>query len=111
MGAWKIGYWSEGENKSPITKWIDKLEKKQIKSISKLLDMLEILGNELGQSHSKALGRGLFELREKEFGYRIYYGFQGKYLVILLAAGDKTSQERDIKIARERLLKIKKGKL
>ncbi len=67
--------------------------------------MLEEIGNELRLPHSKALGDGLFELPERRHGYRIYYGFNGKSLIILLAAGDKTSQERDIKIARERLTK------
>jgi len=109
MGAWKIEYWSEGVNKSPVEKWLNKLEKSQVKFVIKELDILIDSGNELRLPHSKALGKGLFELREREFGYRIYYGFQGKCLIILLAAGDKTSQERDIKVARERLLKIQKG--
>jgi putative addiction module killer protein len=107
MNVWKIEYWSEGENKSPIEKWLNKLEKNQIKNVYKEIGFLKKLGNELKLPHSKALGGGLFELREKEFGYRIYCGFQGQYLIILLAAGDKTGQDRDIKIARERLFKIK----
>ena len=58
---------------------------------------------------SKALGKGLFELREMQYGYRIYYGFHGKCIVIIVAAGDKTSQDHDIKIARQRLSQVKKG--
>ncbi|MBP6870248.1 hypothetical protein KBC04_05170 [Candidatus Babeliales bacterium] len=52
----------------------------------------------------------MFELRERHYGSRIYYGFCGNRLIILVAAGDKTSQEKDIKIARQRLLKVKKDK-
>ncbi len=66
--------------------------------------MLEMVGNDLRLPHSKPLGEGLFELRERKYGYRVYYGFKGQCLIILLAAGNKRSQERDIKIARERLL-------
>lgn len=67
--------------------------------------MLGRLGNELKLPHSKSLGKGLFELRERRYGYRVYYCFYGKAIVILLAAGDKKSQNNDIKVARERLLK------
>ena len=49
------------------------------------------------------LSNGLFELRERRFGYRIYYCFGPHNTIILLAAGDKQSQEKDIKTARERL--------
>ncbi len=73
------------------------------------ISQLEKVGNKLGLPHSKALGKGLFELREMQYGYRIYYGFHGKCVIIVLGAGDKTSQDRDIKIARDRLFQIKKG--
>ena len=43
-----------------------------------------------------------------KYGYRIYYGFHGKLIIVVVAAGDKTSQDRDIKVARQRLLQIKK---
>lgn len=109
MNLWKIEYWSESTGKSPIEKWLSKLDKEQIKSVTQGFDVLILSGNELKLPHSKALGRGLFELRENKFGYRIYYGFKGKCLIVLVAAGDKTSQDRDIKVARERLLKINKG--
>lgn len=66
--------------------------------------MLGEVGNGLALPHSKALGKGLFELRERRFGYRIYYCFRSESVIILLAAGDKRTQERDIKIARDRLL-------
>lgn len=89
--------------------WINKLIKDQSNAIFKKLYILEELGNELELPHSKSLGKGLFELREMEYGYRIYYGFHGKHVIILLAAGDKTSQDRDIKIARQRLAILKKG--
>lgn len=103
---WKVEYWSEAHLKSPIEKWFLNLTKEQVKSVAKELRMLEEIGNDLKLPHSKALGRGLFELRERRFGYRIYYAFQNKCLIILLAAGDKTSQEKDIKMARQRLSKL-----
>ncbi|ACJ19760.1 type II toxin-antitoxin system RelE/ParE family toxin [Coxiella burnetii] len=60
-------------------------------------------GNRLRLPHSSSLKKGLFELRERKFGYRIYYAFLPNKTVILLHAGDKKSQKRDIKTARQRL--------
>jgi putative addiction module killer protein len=43
----------------------------------------------------------LYELREHTGpGYRIYFTVKGERLVLLLVGGDKSSQERDIALAR-----------
>lgn len=34
-------------------------------------------------------------------GYRIYYGEQGRKIILLLCAGDKSSQKKDIKLAKQ----------
>jgi len=68
--------------------------------------LLELCGNELKLPQSKALGKGLFELREQRFGFRIYYCFSDNCIIILLAAGDKKSQKSDIVVARKRLLEL-----
>ncbi len=107
MKRWQIEYWDPKRGKNPIEKWLDKLTREQVKSVSKEITLLEDAGNELKLPHSKALGKGLFELRERRYGYRVYYGFQGEYIIILLAAGDKKSQEKDITIARERLSELR----
>jgi putative addiction module killer protein len=50
----------------------------------------------------KPVGEGVLELR-MDFGpgYRVYLGQDGAVLVILLCGGDKRTQERDIKTAKE----------
>lgn len=40
-------------------------------------------------------------------GYRIYFGMQGKSIIILLISGDKGSQRRDIEKATEYWLDCK----
>ena len=46
---------------------------------------------------SKPVGEGVHELRVHYGpGYRIYFGRQGRAVVILLCAGDKAAQRRDI---------------
>ncbi len=51
----------------------------------------------------KSVGDGVDELRvDHGPGYRVYFGRQGSVLVILLGAGTKNTQSRDIAIAKER---------
>ena len=57
------------------------------------------LGN-LGDS--KSLRGGLMEMRiDYGAGYRVYYVRRGTEIVILLCAGDKRTQQQDIKRARK----------
>jgi len=49
----------------------------------------------------KSLGAGLFELRlTTGAGYRVYYGYDGDEIVLLLSGGDKSTQSKDIDKAR-----------
>lgn len=48
----------------------------------------------------KAVGAGVFELRiDTGPGYRVYCGQDGAMLVLLLCAGDKRNQSKDIQHA------------
>lgn len=51
---------------------------------------------------SKPLGAGLFELRLNQGpGYRVYYVDAGARLILLLCAGTKSTQQKDITKARQ----------
>ncbi|MHA4867338.1 type II toxin-antitoxin system RelE/ParE family toxin [Duganella sp. PWIR1] len=50
----------------------------------------------------KFVGEGVSEMRiDYGPGYRVYYTLRDGVLIILLAGGDKSSQAKDIKIARD----------
>lgn len=50
----------------------------------------------------KSIGLGLMELRFTfGSGYRVYFGFDGAKLIVLLAGGDKRTLKKDIKQAHE----------
>jgi putative addiction module killer protein len=49
----------------------------------------------------KPVGEGTSELRIFEGkGYRVYFGREGRTIVVLLCGGDKSTQSRDIELAR-----------
>jgi putative addiction module killer protein len=50
---------------------------------------------------AKAVGEGISELRiDYGQGYRVYYMRRGPVVIILLCGGDKSSQARDIALAK-----------
>lgn len=50
----------------------------------------------------KTLGEGISEMRiDVGLGYRVYFTLRGRKIVILLAGGDKSSQDSDIRRARK----------
>lgn len=81
------------------SQWIDALQ--DVKGRAKILVRIERLaaGN---PGDVKPVGEGVSELRiDFGPGYRVYYKRRGKEIIILLAGGDKGSQEKDIEKAKE----------
>ena len=79
---------------SVFSVWFDKLKDRQAKRIiASRIDQLSfgLLGD------VKPVGEGVGELRiHYGPGYRIYCKQQGDVLIILLCAGDKSTQDKDI---------------
>lgn len=93
--------------KSPFAEWFDSLDGVTAARVDKYIRRLEA-GN---FGAAKALNEGVFELR-LDFGpgYRVYYGRNGKTIIILLGGGSKRRQSADIAAAIERWKKFKQEK-
>jgi putative addiction module killer protein len=80
-------------------RWFSKLRDRQAKArIDTLIRRLS-LGN---SGDVKAVGEGISELRiDYGPGYRVYFIQRGSAVIVLLAGGDKRTQQQDIKQALE----------
>src|ERR1700736_1691245 len=73
---------------SPFRRWFDALDHQAAAWVAIAVDRL----GEGNTSNAKALGEGVSELRiNRGPGYRIYFGWDGKVLVILLGGGSRTT--------------------
>jgi putative addiction module killer protein len=94
-------------DRSPFGDWFDSLDAVTAARVDKYLRRLEA-GN---FGAAKTLNEGVFELR-LDFGpgYRVYYGRDGKTIIILLGGGSKRRQTADIAAVIERWKKFKQAK-
>jgi len=95
----ELKFYRTPNGRMPFTEWYDTIRDQSVRNrIQKRLDRLE--GGNFGDS--KSVGEGVFELRfQFGAGYRIYFAEVGNTIVLLLCAGDKSSQPRDIERAKE----------
>ena len=80
--------------KEPFTEWYDAL--RDVKTQARIRNRLRrVEAGNLGDC--KSVGAGVSELR-LDFGpgYRVYFGEVGDRVILLLCAGDKSTQDRDI---------------
>ncbi len=94
-----LEYYINEAGKLPFKEWLENL--KDVRARAKIrisLDRIR-LGN---FGHARSVGEGVHELKiDYGPGYRVYYAFTGKTIVLLLLGGDKASQSKDIVRAKE----------
>jgi putative addiction module killer protein len=96
--ALTLDYYRTRSGKEPVKDWLDSLDTEtQARTAARLARVRRGLLGDV-----EPVGEGVFELK-LDFGpgYRIYFGRDGKVLVVLLHAGSKKRQPADIKKAQE----------
>jgi putative addiction module killer protein len=89
----KIIHYETPDRKIPFELWYAGIKDMKIKqAVDKRMDRVEI-GN---YGDCESVGDGVSELRFKAFGVRIYFADIGGVIVLLLCAGDKATQSKDI---------------
>ena len=103
----EIKFYKLPNGKEPVKDWLldldNSLRVKVIRRIERIYD------DNFGDY--KQLDSNLYELRFTiGKGYRIYYTIQNEIIVLLLNAGDKSKQSKDIELAKTYLKDIKDNK-
>lgn len=88
------------EKTPEFDKWLRKL--KDIKAKAKILFRIQKLEEDEHFGDCESVGDGIRELKVNfAKGYRIYFKEKDGKIIILLIGGDKSSQKKDIKKAKE----------
>lgn len=94
-----LTHYHRSANDCPFLKWFNKLrdQRAQAKIDARLA---RVRAGNFGTAHG--VGEGVQELViDYGPGYRVYYGRDGEQVVILLCGGDKSSQTKDIALAKD----------
>lgn len=94
----QVEFYRTSKGKEPVSEWLVSIQDRSTQD--RILARLERL--ESGNLDDyRSVGSGVFELRfQFGSGYRIYFGETDSRIILLLCAGDKSSQTRDIERAK-----------
>lgn len=109
---WTILTFETNSGEKPVDEFIKKQQPQGRSKIAHNVRLLKQYGNKLGLPHSKALGRGLYELRIRgKEELRVFYCFVQQKTFYLLHACKKQKQQtpqKDLKIAQSRMKELTK---
>lgn len=92
-----IDYYVTSNGKAPFVEWISNLDMKSQIIVDRYIQRVAQGG---AKKSIKNLKKGLFEIKiSYGSGLRIYFGEEGRKMILLLIGGDKRTQNKDIKKA------------
>ena len=92
----EVRYYVGADGRSPFAEWFEDLDRVAGSRVVRALAGIE----QTNFSNVKSVGGGVFEYKiDFGPGYRIYFGRDGEFFVILLTGGTKKRQQRDIERA------------
>ena len=95
------------EKTEEFDKWLRKL--KDLRAKAKILFRIQKIENDEHFGDCEPVGDGIRELKiDYAKGYRVYFKEADGNIIILLIGGDKSTQHRDIEMAKEILKRTKK---
>lgn len=99
MSPKEVRHYRTVSGRVPFLEWLYALHDRRVRTI--VQNRLErfVEGN---PGHWRWVGQGVFELKIYFGpGYRVYFGYDGPYMIILLCGGVKDEQTSDIQAARD----------
>ena len=87
----------ELDGSAPFSRWFKRLDAVAAAKVTTALYRME----QGKLSNVKPVGQGVAEYRVDLGGYRIYFGQEGKVLIVLLGGGAKKGQSADIRMAQQ----------
>jgi putative addiction module killer protein len=98
MGKFKIERYVDSTGKKPVDIWLNAQEL----SVNAKIEARFLIVERGSFGDHEPIGDGIWEMRY-HFGpgYRVYFALSGKSIILLLCAGPKSSQKKDIKKAKE----------
>ena len=86
------------DGRETFTEWHESLDFKVQARVSAFIDRVAAGG---GKKNVKPLGDGVYEIKiDVGPGYRVYFGEDGRTIILLLVGGDKKTQSKDIDAAK-----------
>jgi putative addiction module killer protein len=95
----ELRYYQTAHGAQPFAEWLGGLADRQARARVQAR-LARLAGGNFGDI--EPVGKGVLELRiDWGPGYRVYFARIGNVIVLLLCGGDKRTQQRDIKRAKE----------
>ena len=95
----RIEYYQTRSGEEPCREWLNRLDKTAQSKIDAYIKRTTLGA---AKKNIRSLGDGIFEIKiDFGPGFRVYFGEVGNLIILLLLGGDKSSQFRDIRKAKD----------